>query len=230
MMRRIHLPAASIVAGAALAAATAAGGTISGVVKAEGKRIDAPESSGSAYESRQYKFLERLDYSELRDFVVHIEGPVAGDPGPPTNRGEVVAHKNATFLPYVLPIAAGTAVAWPNRDDIFHNAFSFSEAKPFDLGYYKDEVRTVVFDKPGRVDVFCSIHKNMHCIVLVLENSFFAKTDERGRYAIRDVPPGTYRLRAWHERMPPQVREVTVPADGDVRVDFTLGITGLPTY
>lgn len=212
------------------AAAPARAGTLTGVVRAEGKRIADGEAAGGAYDSRKYKFLEKVDYDELRDFVVHIEGPVAGDPGPSTNHGEVVAHKNATFLPYVLPVAAGTTVAWPNRDDIFHNAFSFSEAKPFDLGYYKDEVRHVTFDRPGRVDVFCSIHKNMHCIILVLENTYFAKTDDRGRYTIRGVPAGTYRLRVWHERMPPQVREVTVPADGEVREDFTLGITGLPAH
>ena len=64
----------------------------------------------------------------------------------------------------------------------------------------------------------------MHCIVLVLENPYFASTDVRNRYRIENVPAGTYKLKAWHERLPPQVKEITVPATGEVKVDFTLGI------
>jgi hypothetical protein len=80
------------------------------------------------------------------------------------------------------------------------------------------------------VDVFCSIHTTMSCVVLVLENPFFAVSDEKGRYVIREVPAGTYRLKAWHERLPPQVREITVPEKGEVRVDFVLGLQTLPKY
>jgi hypothetical protein len=82
----------------------------------------------------------------------------------------------------------------------------------------------------GRVDVFCAIHSKMHCIVLVLPNAFFARADAKGRFVIKDVPAGTYKLRAWHERFPSQVREIVVPADGEVRVDFTLGVGDLPKY
>jgi hypothetical protein len=68
----------------------------------------------------------------------------------------------------------------------------------------------------------------MNCIVLVLENPYFASTDDRGRYTLRDVPAGVYKLKAWHERLPAQTREITVPETGDVKLDFTLGITNLP--
>jgi hypothetical protein len=70
----------------------------------------------------------------------------------------------------------------------------------------------------------------MNCVVLVLENPFFTVADERGRYSIRDVPGGTYRLKAWHERLPAQVKEVTVPADGNVEVEFNLSVSQLPKY
>jgi hypothetical protein len=125
----------------------------------------------------------------------------------------------------------GTTVEWPNQDEIFHNVFSISDPKPFDLGLYKHpEVKRVTFDMPGRVDAFCSIHKAMNCVILVLENPYFAATDDRGRYSVTNVPPGTYRLKAWHERLPSQSREITVPETGEVRVDFTLGIMNLPKY
>jgi hypothetical protein len=100
-----------------------------------------------------------------------------------------------------------------------------SDAKEFDLGYYKKEkVPEVRFDRVGRVDVFCAIHSKMHCIILVLPNPFFALADEKGRFVIRDVPAGTYKVKAWHERLPSQTREIVVPAEGDVRLEFTLGV------
>jgi hypothetical protein len=107
--------------------------------------------------------------------------------------------------------------------------FSFSDPKQFDLGLYKSgDSKSVTFDKPGRVDVFCSIHSTMNCILLVMENPFFAKADDKGQYAITNVPAGSYKLKAWHERLPMQEKAITVPEQGDVRVDFTMGITGLP--
>ena len=86
----------------------------------------------------------------------------------------------------------------------------------------------VRFDKQGRVDVFCALHTNMHCIILVLPNPFFAVADAKRRFVIEGVPAGTYRLRAWHERLPSQVREVIVPATGEVKINFVLGVTELP--
>ena len=68
----------------------------------------------------------------------------------------------------------------------------------------------------------------MNCIVLVLENPFFASTDKKGKYQIQNVPAGTYKLKAWHERLPSLTKEITVTDDGELKVDFTLGITNLP--
>jgi plastocyanin len=211
-------------------------GTIVGNVRAEGKAgVDNNAMSGP-YASRKYKFVERVDYSVMRDFVVYIEGS-AGPAGlPSTNVVAVetkkVAQQGAVFLPHVLPVTVGTTIEWPNDDDIYHNVFSMSDAKRFDLGLYKGNPpnKRVTFDKPGRADVFCSIHENMHCIILVLENPYFATTDEDGHYRISDVPPGTYKLKAWHERLPADEREITVPTNGDVKVDFVLGIKNLPQY
>lgn len=127
---------------------------------------------------------------------------------------------------------AGTSVEWPNNDDIFHNVFSESDPKKFDLGLYKNNPpeKRVTFDRSGKVDVYCSIHANMHCIVLVLENPYFAATDDSGRYAITNIPPGRYKLKAWHERLPADEREITVPERGATNVDFTLSIKNLPQY
>lgn len=209
-------------------------GSIVGVVRAQAPAGAAEQAGagGGAYESRRYRFVEKMDYDKLRDFVVYIDQPES-DFAPSVLAVQTVktTQKDANFEPHVLPVAVGSTVRWPNEDDIFHNVFSMSDAKEFDLGYYKkDKVPEVRFDRVGRVDVFCAIHPKMHCIILVLPNPFFAAADDKGRFAIRNLPAGKYRVRAWHERIPSQLKELVVPADGEVKVDFTLGFGALPKY
>ena len=207
-------------------------GSIVGTVRAL-PPAGAPESAGGsgAYDSRRYKFAERIDYDHLRDFIVYIDQPVTGPANPAPLRAAVTTQRDASFDPHVLPVAVGTTVRWPNEDDIYHNVYSESPAKRFDLDFYKKErVPDVTFDQVGRVDVFCAIHAKMHCIVLVLPNSYFARADAKGRFVIKGVPAGTYKVRAWHERFPSQMKEIVVPAEGEVQVDFKLGLGDLPKY
>ncbi len=146
-------------------------------------------------------------------------------------RNTKVAQHNANFEPHVLPIAVGTTVRWPNDDDIYHNVFSISDAKAFDLQLYKKErVPEIIFDKVGKVDVFCNIHSNMHCIILVLPSPYFTKLDANKRYVIKNVPAGRYKLTAWHERLPGKSVIVDVPADGEIAANFILGLAELPKY
>ena len=221
----------------ALAVASRAG-TITGTVRATGKP-GAPNdpACGDAYKSsRALKFVEVQNYEDEREFVVFIVGPVGATNSAPAHPVQVttrkVAQRGAVFSPRVLPVLVGTTVEWPNYDDIFHNVFSMSETEPFDLELYKGNPpeKRVTFDKPGRVDVFCSIHAKMSCVVLVLENPYFASTDAKGRYTIPNVPAGNYRLKAWYERLPAQELEVIVPETGEVKMDFTLGVKNLPKY
>jgi plastocyanin len=214
-------------------AASCFAGSIVGTVRAAPPAGAADQSAGGgAYESRRYKYVEKIDYDRLRDFVVYIDQPM-NETAPSAQRDQLVktTQKDANFDPHVLPVVVGTTVRWPNEDDIFHNVYSTSDAKEFDLGYYKkDKVPEVRFDRVGRVDVFCAIHSKMHCIILVVPNPFFAKADDKGRFAIANVPPGTYKLKAWHERFPSKTIEVTVPATGEAKVDLTLSLGDLPKY
>lgn len=210
-------------------------GTIVGRVHAEGKEgVSSDPNCGGNYDSRAFKFATKVDYAAMHEFVVFIDGPVdIKGPAQPEKTVQVVtrkvSQKKAMFDPHILPVLKGTTVEWPNNDEILHNVFSYSEAQQFDLGLYKaPEMKSVKFSTAGRVDVFCSIHSSMNCVVLVLENPFFATTDGRGMYSIQNVPAGTYQVKAWHERLPPQKLQVVVPEEGEVKLDFTLGIKGLP--
>ena len=208
-------------------------GTITGTVQAQAKPGADADIQCGKYDSRQFKFAERMNYSEMHDFVVYILGPVGAPPQPPEKPAQVVTsrvlQKGAMFSPHVLPIVVGTTVEWPNNDDILHNVFSVSEENRFDLGLYKSpKIERFTFQHPGRVDVFCSIHTRMSCIVLVLENPYFATTNEKKAYIIPNVPPGRYKLKAWHERLPSQIRDISVPEAGQVKADFVLGISNSP--
>ena len=202
-------------------------GTITGTVTGRGAPGASGGGGGDKYASRRYKFVERVDYAKLTDFIVYVD-QVPATPPPPGKA--TVVQKDAAFEPRVLAISVGSTVQWPNEDDIYHNVFSMSEPKEFNLGLYsaKEAPPAITFDQTGRVDVFCSIHTKMHCIVLVLPNPWFALSDARGRFVIRDVPAGTYKLRAWHERLPSATKEIIVPAEGEVSVDFVLGLEALP--
>jgi plastocyanin len=205
------------------------GGTLVGTVKAQPKPelAETPGGGGGKYDSRQFKFVEKIKYDQIKDFIVYIEGAMTNVTFA-TPAKDVITQKDAMFHPHVMPVVVGTEVRWPNKDDIFHNVFSISDAKNFDLGLYKDpDVGKVTFDKAGRVDVFCSIHSQMNCVILVLQNPFFAPTDSKGAYRITNIPAGKYKVKAWHERLPGQVKEITIPEEGEVHEDFVVGVANL---
>ena len=115
-------------------------------------------------------------------------------------------QRGEQFVPRVLAITVGSTVDFPNSDVTFHNVFSLSAARTFDLGRYRPG-RTGRSGSitPGIVSVFCDIHAHMSAFILVFNHPFFAVTDAEGRYAIADVPPGTHTLVVWSEVGQPRV-------------------------
>jgi plastocyanin len=130
-----------------------------------------------------------------------------------------------TFVPHVLPIVAGTIVDFPNSDHIYHNVFSLSKTKTFDLGRYAlGRSKSIRFDRPGIVRVFCDIHSHMSAFILVFAHRYFSLADSDGIYRLENVPPGTYTVVAWNESAPLESRRVVVSdAGGEVEVNFALG-------
>jgi hypothetical protein len=123
----------------------------------------------------------------------------------------------------VLTVVAGQTVTFPNEDDVAHNVFSLSAAKKFKLGIYpKGDTRDVSFEKPGIIDLFCSIHRHMHAVIVVTPNEFFAQTELGKPFAIENVPAGEYTIKTWNAAHKIVEQTVSVPADGDVQVTIQL--------
>jgi plastocyanin len=166
-----------------------------------------------------------FDASDRRRSVVYLETAPRGAFEHRDEPRAKLDQRNEAFVPHVLAIVAGTTVDFPNNDQTYHNVFSLSPIKPFDLGRYAvGKSKSVRFDRPGIIRVFCDIHSHMSAFILVFGHRHFAVTDEDGRYRIDNVPPGTYTVVAWNESTPTDSRRVLVPeAGGDVEANFVLG-------
>lgn len=147
----------------------------------------------------------------VADAVVYAT-PIEQKSKPPASKAPkaIIDQFKRRFVPLVSVVQTGTAVTFPNRDNIEHDVYSFSPAKRFELHLYHGvPAKPVVFDKPGLVVMGCNIHDQMIAYLLVVDTPWFAKTDAQGQASINDVPGGGYRLAVWHYRMTEQERHLT---------------------
>lgn len=135
----------------------------------------------------------------------------------------VLSQRNVQFSSPLIVVVVGQTVDMPNEDDVAHNVYSSSPAKPFNLGIYpKGGTRHVTFDRVGTVDVRCSIHRRMSARIVVVPNVHYALTAIGSRYQIANVPPGAYRLHAWAQGFPALERWINVPEIGDLTLGLAL--------
>jgi plastocyanin len=213
-----RLAFAVLVLGAA-AKAHAQPGTIRGRVDVR-RENGPPPSRPSVSELGQPPASEPID---RRRSVVYLEAAPQGAFEEPERARVVLDQRNQTFVPHVLAITTGTTVDFLNSDRTYHNVFSLSKARRFDLGRYpRNEVRSVRFDRPGVVRVFCDIHSHMSAFILVFAHRYFAVTEPDGTYRIERVPAGRYSLVAWNEGQERETRAVEVSPGGSAEADFTL--------
>jgi plastocyanin len=191
-MRRCCLLLPAVLIGVPLGLGSPQSGTVSGRV--EMKPI-APRTAVSRYPSPGGPLQGTIDPIPT---AVFIDGPVAGAPAWPKSAA-IIAQRHLRFSPSLLVIPRGTSVSFPNEDSEFHNVFSYSEAKRFDLGRYpKGESKRVTFDKPGIVKTYCEVHPWMRAAIVVLESSCYAIASEDGSFSIGGIPPGRYSVVAWN--------------------------------
>jgi plastocyanin len=175
---------------------------------------------GTAVELRTDTAEDPLAF-ERTHVVVYLEGSL---PSEPVNAA--IEQKNRRFLPDLLVIPAGSTVSFPNRDLIFHNVFSLSKPKVFDLGNYrKDETRNVVFAKPGIVHLNCHLHPNMGAVIFVTPNAWSTRPDPAGRFILPNVPPGDYKIIAWHKAAGFFRQHVRVAENHAPSVEFLIPFT-----
>jgi len=223
-MRGVTAAACGAVAGGLLlsvAAAAASAGVIRGQLRIAGSGIATASTNAYPGRASSMAVAKPMMHGAPNNAVIWLARvPAAADTARPATRPRL-AQKDQCFMPRVLPVAVGTTVDFPNLDPIFHNVFSASPAKRFDLGKYpRGQSKRVVFDKPGLVNVYCDIHSDMEAFVLVLATHVFAQPDAGGRYALPAVPAGSYTLHVWHPDRPEVRREVQVPESGDLVLDL----------
>ena len=158
--------------------------------------------------------------AERARVVIYLEGNFPSKPITAT-----MEQKERRFIPELLVIPVGSTVSFPNLDPIFHNVFSLSKAKSFDLGNYaKDHTRTVTFSKPGVEFVNCHLHSNMSAAIVVAPNQWCATADRAGNFILRDVPAGPYTIVAWHKAAGSFRQTVVVAPNRGASVTFFVPI------
>lgn len=134
-----------------------------------------------------------------------------------------IMQKDEAFVPRVVAVTRGSTIDFPNSDPFFHNVFSLSRGNSFDLGRYpRGETRARRFATAGLVKVYCHIHSHMTASIMVLDHPYFRIPSSDGSFAIDGVPPGTYQVSAWHERIGESVTSVRVEGGRTARIEFAL--------
>ena len=217
---------ALVLAAALVASAPAHAGVIHGVVRV------APAPKAAGYAPNPYAGKTSAmpmgrppTHGLVTDAIVYLtsldakaDSALRHDPS-----GHVLAQKNQAFSTRVLACVVGSTIDFPNQDPIFHNVFSVSSIRRFDLGKYpQGHSKQVRFLKTGVVPVFCDIHPNMACFIVVLPNRAFTQPAADGSFTLPDLPAGTYTVKVWHPDADEATRTLRVPATGEVSLDVSL--------
>jgi plastocyanin len=216
----LALTGAAVGALQATSHAVPAYGRITGIV-----HLIAPAGTAlrsGAYPSRQVN-RKTPDAAEIANVVVFVKNAPAEGVLPVTRSS--IAQRDEAFVPRVTAITRGSIVEFPNFDPYFHNVFSLSRNGTFDLGRFrKGEKREREFPRAGIVKVYCHIHSEMAATILVFDHRLYATPAADGAFTIDAVPPGSYALSAWHERIGETTKAVQVIAGDNASVEFSLPV------
>jgi plastocyanin len=185
-------------------------------------RVELPKTSAPPVVIKRYEIVTTGGIVATKPplAVVYLEGSF---PKRNASAEEQMLQKDLNFVPALLPVQVRTKVTFPNLDDTYHNIFSFSPAKRFDLGRYRaDEtpIPSVVFDVPGLVTLRCDIHEHMRALILVLDTPYFAMSDSEGRFRLSGLPAGHYTLKAWISSKTTLERPVELASGSTLRVNL----------
>ena len=213
-----------ISASIALATDTVSAGELSGVVdlpaaKRENTKV-AVRYSGQTGAGAKAALQARA--------VVYLSGKFPDSTlAPLRGKIKIISQKDFQFSPGILPIVRGTRVSFPNADSDYHNVFSYSKTKRFDLGrFLSNEIpAAVLFDKSGTVKLYCEIHRHMRATILILDTPYFTTVDKKGRFSLTDLPTGEFELVAWISDRKVLRKKVTVTTGSSQTVNFGGGLS-----
>jgi plastocyanin len=191
-------------------------GSVQGVISLDAAR---PTVNAARYDVKTKNPVEPM---EKQRAIVYLENDSGTYPKAKGNEKVMIEQKGYQFRPGILPVRTGSVAFFPNKDEEFHNVFSYSRSKRFDLGRFRKEEPSpeVVFDKPGLVKVYCEIHKHMRCLVLVLDTPWFVLTDENGQYQLKGIPEGDYTMKVLLPSEKTIEKRITIMAGKTVRIDM----------
>ena len=182
----------------------------------------ASRRPSAAYPSRAIAAPTLAPESKRRNVVVYLRD---AEPQAAPTMQVAIRQEHERFMPCVVAVTIGSEVEFPNDDAIYHNVFSLSRVKPFNLGRYpRGETRSVRFDEPGIVKVFCDIHSHMSATVMVFDHPWFAVPDDSGRFALPAMPEGDQRITAWHARLGDTTIRIDVESEQTNAADFVLPV------
>lgn len=184
--------------------------------------VELPKTKSAPVMAKRYEIVTKGGVISTNPpvAVVYLEGSFAK----PTKLDTLqVVQKDFVFIPSLLPVQVGTKVEFPNQDDAYHNVFSFSPAKRFDLGRYRPEDKPVpaqVFDKAGMITLRCDIHEHMRGIILVLDTPHFVVSTPDGSFKLSGLPAGDYKVKAWINSRTTLEKAIHIATGTTTKVNF----------
>ncbi len=211
-------------------AATA--GSISGTVTFEGVappvetiRLDGDPTCASLNGSGQ-RTVESYVIGGNGGFqyvFVNVKDSLKGLSFPVPTQPVELDQQKCRYVPRVLGIQVGQPLTIRNSDPLLHNVRADGEINQrFNLGQPLPMASTRTFTtREVMVPFKCDVHAWMNALIGVLDHPFFAVTDQSGRFSMAGLPPGTYTVEAWHEKLGTRSQQVTVAAKEATTIAFT---------
>lgn len=202
------------------------GGTIVGTVQFGGDipaikmlNVDKDEQTCGHEKKQSEELVVHGGNKGIKNVVISLVDIAEGKKG--EMKTVALDQKECTFIPHVLPVSSGTSVDLLNNDNVMHNLHSWSiKNAAFNEGVSGGGKMTKKFDIPEVVKITCDVHKWMSAYIVIKANPYFALTDENGHFKIENVPPGTYKIEAWQEKLGKKSSDVTVKSKEETVVDF----------
>lgn len=201
------------------------GGKITGAVKIQGEIPKLPKVEVSKFKevckNVPNESLVLGPGRGIRYAVITLEG-IAKGKAVEKEAVHELDNVRCRFVPHVQAASVGQFLLLKNTDPILHTAHAyFHDGQPhFNVGLYPGRVSRKPLVTSGIVKILCEVHPWMTAFVVITEHPYHAVTDVYGQYLINDIPPGRYRLKAWHESLGIQEQEVQILEGKTVQVDF----------